>query len=350
MKKGFVVVIMWLFCLGATVSAKADTDLSYDEEYMVKVILNNSNVEVSPTASYRILDTAGNPTYVCVEFSTITGNNGFGIIDLCSYDVIMYTLDADIPFTCEDVIVYNGGLLFARIDDDRNATILNTGTCISLDLLFNENCIRSYEVSDEIKSERINLENDLLNNNPVRSTEVLISGGTDSSLVYNAGSNSYPWTTDCGINAMAIFLRHMDNYFDNNYVPNGQNTENSLKIALAARANSLLSYTTGLTMDEVVTVTNNYMDTYSGTGVSHVTNRSYSWLKYYLRIMNGLGMPCILKIDAGDTTYWTKAHGVVGVGYTSGATATSGYIIVNSGWTSLGYVQIGTSIPSYIIY
>ena len=60
MKKGFVVVIMWLFCLGATVSAKADTDLSYDEEYMVKVILNNSNVEVSPTASYRILDTAGN--------------------------------------------------------------------------------------------------------------------------------------------------------------------------------------------------------------------------------------------------------------------------------------------------
>ncbi|MBR4145688.1 MAG: hypothetical protein IKU06_09570 [Lachnospiraceae bacterium] len=345
-----LLLICLLVCSGTTVFGNDNLNLSHDEEYMVNVILSNSNVEVFPTDSYSILDIAGNPTYICVEFNTPDDKQGFGIIDLCSYDVVMYTLASDIPFSSEDIIVYDGGLQFARINNDGSATVLNTGTIISADLLFDKNYIRSYVVSDDIKFERINQEIDLLNNNQVRSSEVLINGGSDTTLVYSAGNNSSPWTTDCGINAAAIFLRHMDNYFDNNYVPNTQNTENSLKIALAARAHSLLGHTTSLTMDEIASLANSYMDAYSGSGVSHVTNRTYSWLKYYLRIMNGLGMPCILCIEAGTTSYWSSAHAVVGVGYTSGATATSGYIIVNSGWISLGYVYIGTSIPSYIIY
>ena len=58
---------------------------------------------------------------------------------------------------------------------------------------------------------------------------------------------------------------------------------------------------------------------------------------------------CILRIGAGATSYWDSAHAVIGVGYTSGATSTSGSIRVNSGWYSLGYVYIGTSIPSHIV-
>ena len=102
---------------------------------MVNVILSNSNVEVFPTDSYSILDIAGNPTYICVEFNTPDDKQGFGIIDLCSYDVVMYTLASDIPFSSEDIIVYDGGLQFARINNDGSATVLNTGTIISADLL-----------------------------------------------------------------------------------------------------------------------------------------------------------------------------------------------------------------------
>lgn len=40
---------------------------------------------------------------------------------------------------------------------------------------------------------------------------------------------------------------------------------------------------------------------------------------------------------------------VYSAGYTSGATSSSGSIRVNSGWHSLGYVYIGTSIPSHIV-
>lgn len=56
-----------------------------------------------------------------------------------------------------------------------------------------------------------------------------------------------------------------------------------------------------------------------------------------------------MRIGAGATSYWDSAHAVIGVGYTSGATSSSGSIRVNSGWHSLGYVYIGTSIPSHIV-
>ena len=66
-------------------------------------------------------------------------------------------------------------------------------------------------------------------------------------------------------------------------------------------------------------------------------------------IDGGDGVPCYLRVGAGETSYWDSAHFVIGVGHTAGATSTSGSIRVNSGWVSLGYVYIGTSIPSHIV-
>ena len=56
-------------------------------------------------------DVSGNDSYTCVEFDVSSGAKGFGIIDLSTYDVVMYALDATMPFTRTDTIVYNGYLV-----------------------------------------------------------------------------------------------------------------------------------------------------------------------------------------------------------------------------------------------
>ena len=318
-----------------------------DRSYMAMVIHNNSNVEINPTDSYQLEDVSGNQTFTCIEFDVSGGTKGFGIIDLSSYEVVMYALDATIPFSSYERVVYDGSIGFAVINHDNTATILNSGMTIPASKLYNSSRERLPLASEIVKDEKYKKEanKELLD----RSSPVLISGGSNLNLVYNAGSNSYPWTTDCGINAVAIYLRHMDNYFNNNYVPSSQNTENKLKVAIAVISDDLYGYTTSIPMDNLAAITNKYMITHSGSGTSYVSKVSYTWTKYKNRINNGNGMPCILYIGGGTTGYWTSAHAVVGVGYTSGATSSSGYDIVNSGWTSLGYVQISTSVPGSII-
>lgn len=355
MKRKITSIILALcLCLGLVSTAfaagnTADKDRPTDADYMAMVILNNSNVEVAPTDTYNILDVSGNDSYVCVEFDVPSGTKGFGIIDLSTYDVVMYVLDATVPFTRTDTIVYNGFLRFAAINEDGSATVLDSNTNIAKDELYDKSREGLMLAAEDTKAEKVRRESELAETAHVRSSEVLVSGGSDTSLVYSAGNNSSPWTTDCGINAVAMYLRHMDNYFNNNYVPNTHNTEQKLKVALAVIANNEFGYTTSISMANLAKLANKYMSTHSGTGVSSVSKTSYTWTKYKNRINNGNGKPCILYVGAGATSYWTSAHAVVGVGYTSGATSSSGYDIVNSGWTSLGYVQIGTSVPGSMI-
>lgn len=354
MKKilSFILALCICLCLPPSAFATdstADKDRSSDADYMAMVILNNSNVEVMPTGTYTLLDVSGNNSYVCVKFDVSIGTKGFGIIDLSTYDVIMYALDATMPFTRSDTIVYNGALRFAVINENNTATILNSNTEISLDNLYDTSRLGLTLATESRKTEKIHRERELMAERIARSSEVLVSGGSDTALVYSAGNNSSPWATDCGINAVAMYLRHMDSYFNSNYVPNTHDTEQKLKVALAVIANAEFGITTSISMTKLAQLANKYMNTHSGSGVSSVSKTSYTWTKYKNRINNGNGSPCILYVGAGDTSYWTKAHAVIGVGYTSGATASSGYDIVNSGWTSLGYVQIGTSVPGSMI-
>lgn len=355
MKRQITSIILALcLCLGLVSTAfaaenTADKDRLTDADYMALVILNNSNVKVTPTDAYKILDVSGNDSYTCVEFDVSSGAKGFGIIDLSTYDVVMYALDATVPFTRTDTIVYNGYLRFATINQDNTATILDSNTEIAKDELYDTSRNGLTLATESMKAEKIQRESGLAEATYARSSEVLVSGGSDTSLVYSAGNNSSPWTTDCGINAVAMYLRHMDNYFNNNYVQYTHNTEQKLKVALAVIANDQFGSTTSISMSNLAKLANKYMDTHSGSGVSSVSKTSYTWTKYKNRINNGNGHPCILYIGAGATSYWTKAHAVVGVGYTSGATSSSGYDIVNSGWTSLGYVRIATSVPGSMI-
>ena len=354
MKKILSLILALCLCLCLAPSAfaadsMANKDLPSDADYMALVIFNNSNIEVTPTDTYKLLDVSGNLSYVCVEFDVSDSTKGFGIIDLSTYDVVMYALDSTMPFSNADTIVYNGFLRFAVVNDDDTATILDSNTTVSEASLYNTSRSELSLASERTKLERINKERTLSKAGRVRSSEVLVSGGSDTSLVYSAGNNSGSWSTDCGINAVAMYLRHMDNYFNNNYVPSTHYSESKLKVAIAVIANSEFGYTTSISMANLAKLTNKYMDTYSGSGVESVSRVSYTWTTYKNRINNGNGKPCILYVGAGTTSYWTSAHAVVGVGYTSGATSSSGYDIVNSGWISLGYVQIGTSIPGSII-
>ena len=354
MKKILSFILALCLCLCMVPSAfaadsTANKDRTSDAEYMALVIFNNSNVEVSPTDTYKILDVSGNLSYVCVEFDVSSGTKGFGIIDLSTYDVVMYALDATMPFCSADTIVYNGFLRFAVVNDDDTATILDSNKTVSEDSLYHTSRSGLSLASERFKLEMINKERELSKATRVRSPEVLVSGGSDTSLVYSAGNNSGSWSTDCGINVVAMYLRHMDNYFNNNYVPSTHNTESKLKVALAVIADSEFGYTTSISMANLAKLTNKYMDAHSGSGVESVSKVSYTWTTYKSRINNGNGKPCILYIGAGATSYWNSAHAVVGVGYTSGATSSSGYDIVNSGWISLGYVQIGTSVPGSMI-
>lgn len=178
-------------------------------------------------------------------------------------------------------------------------------------------------------------------------TEKVVSGGYDESLVYSSGNHSGTYSTDCGINAIAMYLRHLDEYFGGGYLLSTLTTEEKLKISLAAYTNRTLGQSTNLTTAQLATISNGYTGEY-GTSHTDISSSSYTWTKFKNTINSGYGVPCYLRIGAGETSYWDSAHFVIGVGYTAGATATSGSIRVNSGWVSLGYVYIGTSIPSNI--
>jgi hypothetical protein len=344
-------------CLGLATTAFAtesmdSTSFSFsDEEFMTLTILQNSGIQITPTSSFAILDISGNPTIVCVEFVHSGTTEGFGLIDLTTYTVTMYALDAITPFDSNDIVVSDGVLNFAVVDESLDTAIdVNTQAVVSLNVLLDDSRIGLSIMPQE---ERAAIVDGMKNSNGVmqaRNTEpVLVAGGSDETLVYSAGNNSGSWSTDCGINAVAMYLRHMGKYFDSSYVSSAHTTESSLKGALASLANTEWSTTTSLSMDRLATLTNLYTNKYGGSTTTKVSNSSYSWTTYKSRINNGNGKPCILYIGAGKTSYWDSAHAVVGVGYTSGATSTSGYVVANSGWVSLKYVNIATSIPGYII-
>lgn len=118
--------------------------------------------------------------------------------------------------------------------------------------------------------------------------------------------------------------------------------------AVTAYTNRTVGQLTNLSTTQLATISNGYTNEY-GTSHTSISSSTYTWTKFKNTINNGNGGPCILRIGAGATSYWDSAHAVIGVGYTSGATSSSGSIRVNSGWHSLGYVYIGTSIPSHIV-
>lgn len=335
----------------AAESMDSTTISSSDEEFMVLTILQNSGVRITPTSSFTVLDVSGNPTITCVEFVHSGSTRGFGLIDLTSYTVTMYTLDAITPFDSTDIVVSDGVLNFAVVDKNTNtATDVHTKAVVSLNTLLDNSRMGLSIVPEEQRSaivDRMKKSASVMQTS--RASTILVAGGDDETLVYSSGSNSGSWNTDCGINAVAMFLRHMDEYFDSSYVSSSHSTESKLKSALASLASNKWNATTALSMDRLATLTNLYTENYGGSTTTDVSKSSYSWTSYKTRINSGNGKPCILYIGSGKTSYWSAAHAVVGVGYTSGATSTSGYVVVNSGWTSLNYVQIATSIPGSII-
>lgn len=356
-KRIIAIFLSVCLCMGLATTAFASESIdvtpsrSSDEELMVFTIFQNSGVQVTPTSSYTVLDVSGNPTIVCVEFVHDASIKGFGLIDLSTYTVTMYALDAVTPFGPDDIVVSDGVLNFAVIDNDANtATDIRSNEIVPLDELFDDSRVGLNITSPEDRAKIVDGLNNSASTMEARSAEpVLVAGGSDEALVYSAGNNSGNWSTDCGINAVAMYLRHMATYFDSSYVSSSHSTESKLKSALASLANDKWSTTTSLSMDRLSTLTNLYTEKYGGTTTADVSKTSYSWSTYKTRINSGKGKPCILYIGAGKTSYWDSAHAVVGVGYTSGATSASGYVVVNSGWVSLKYVQIATNIPGSII-
>lgn len=355
MKKRFVLFLLIIcLCFSLAIPSYALTATNEKQSYITEETLmeytieQNSGVQVTPVKSYPVYDVSGNPTYVCVEF--IHSNiSGFGLIDLVNFTVVMYTLDGNPFFTSEDTVLYNGVMDFAIINQNSNTAIIcgnneqvATSTLMNdsragltvMPSLDREQCLNSF-VSSFMTTQSRAVE------------DVLIPGGDDESLVYSSGNYSGDISTDCGLNAAAIYLRHMDEYVLDVYVPSTQNTQEKLKIALAEIAQTTVGSTTSLSMSNIAKSINAYIDEYSGSSAVDVSNSSYSWTKYKNRIADE--KPCILYIGAGDTEYWEKAHAVVGVGYTGGSTSSSGYLIVNSGFQSYKYVNILTTIPGYII-
>ena len=172
MKKILIALILSVsLCLGLNsntyvFSDTIETEILSDEDYVALVIKNSSNVNITPTASYVMLDTAGNTTYLCVEFDCENTNHGFAILDLSTYEVVMYALDAKIPFSEEDRIVYNGYLRFASLNEDNTATILNSQVTINQSLLFEDNSRANLTIAPaNIKNEKIQKELSKSNDN-----------------------------------------------------------------------------------------------------------------------------------------------------------------------------------------
>ena len=333
------------------VESTSDIDsklVAADESYVKAYILANHGIQISITDSYHLLDTSGNPTYTCVEFSYGTGRVGYGIVDLRDYTMPLYSLELLPPFDKDKAIIYSGTFDFAEIQGN-TAIATDVRTKKVADIKYFQNNVRddvvplSYSAREgKIASTRNHIAT------ISTETDVVVSGGTDTTLVYSAGNNSGSYSTDCGINAVAMYLRQLDNYFGGGYLMSTMTSESKLKISLAAYAKRTINQTTGLTTIQLATLCNGYTKEH-GTSYTSISSKSYSWTTYKNTINSGYGSPCILRVAGNTTTYWTGDHAVIGVGYTSGATASSGSLRINSGWTSLGYVYIGTAIPTHIV-
>ena len=233
---------------------------------MVYTINQNSGVQVTPIESYLVYDVSGNPTYVCVEF--IYNNiSGFGLIDLVNFNVIMYTLDGKPFFTSGDTVLYNGVMDFAIIDQNSGtAVICGNNEQVDLSTLMNDSRSGLTVMSSLDRERRLNSFISTFSTTQTRAVEdVLIPGGDDETLVYSSGNYSGDKSTDCGLNAAAIYLRHMDEYVLDVYVPSNQSTQEDLKVALAEIAETAVGSTTSLSMSKIATTINAYIDEYSGS-------------------------------------------------------------------------------------
>lgn len=375
----FVLCVGFICCLlPSTAAARNETineaNNTMEEEYLVYQLFCNHGIHIEPTESYCLKDVSGNESYCCIEFTYGSDEVGFGVIDLTDYTLTMYSLSSTAPFSKSDEVICAGPLSFAIVDKSTDsAVVLGSNNIVAVDKLLDDSRATLELIDVETKARIINelkdeiaiLETDTFSTsenaiigsveasstyNVARSSEIVVNGGTDTNLVYSSGNNSGTIETDCGINAIAMYLRHMDNYFGGGYVKTSHNTEEKLKVALANICYDMLAgTTTSLSYYNVATLTNEYADYHEVTS-TNVSRTAYSWTIYKNQIDGGDGMPCILLVPGGATSYWDTGHYVVGVGHTANATASSGSLLVNSGFISLKYVYIGTATPNYIVY
>lgn len=349
----FVFFTLMMVLIFRSYNVSAD-DNAENLKKVIYTVESNNGVNISPLDTYDMVDISGEKRFFVVTFMC-DGNNGFAILDKEEDEVAIYALNSSVEFVHEKPMMLVSLFDYVVIDEENDSAVsLVSGISYVFSDLSKE--LQERKDIDEQDNEEDNeflipddyIEESSMEMNGTRSN-IIVYGGNDTSLVYNAGSNSGSYSTDCGINASAMYLRHMNNYFYYSYVSSAHSTETLLKICLAEISYNLYSATSDLTMSKVAAITSTYIDTYSGTYADEVSSYSYSWANYTYRINGGSGKPCILRVPAGTTGYWTQAHAVLGVGYTYGATDSSGYLIVNSGWTNLGYVQIPTSVPNKMI-
>lgn len=318
-----------------------------EEEYIKAYILANHGISVSPTSSYKLLDQSGNETFSCVEFSHGDNQTGYAIVDLSSYDIIMYSLAKLPPFNQNDIVVCGGILNIAVMNDDSTATLIGSNKQIDTFDLF-DNSRDSVDVLSEADRQELiaNLGSPLIH---TRSVAPTLDCADDDDDVFNAGWNSGDYETDCGINAAAMYLNYMDKYYDNGYLPPLVTGEKKIKVALSAyTTRTLTSDLLYLTASELATICNGYTKEH-GTVATSIASSTYKFSKLSDVIDNGNGKPCILRLPEKATSYWTGSHFVIGLGYTSGASSSSGSIYVNSGWDIYGFVYIPTTAPSHIV-
>lgn len=351
MKKLLLSFMALMCCCLLIVSAHAKQITNYDaDEYVRLLILSEQGIEITPTISYNLLDTSGRETYCCVEFSHSEGKVGYAIIDLTDYSVVMYSIYNLPPFSSEDTIICGGILNFAVVEDNESiATIIGADIQVPTNGLFNNERDGLEVLSIEDRGAIIKELEKTANKSVVRSVEptTLSCTGAEED-VFSAGWNSGNYETDCGINAAAMFLNYLDKYYDDGYLPQLVVGEEKIKIALSAYTTSKIKDNLlNLTLSELATICNGYTKQY-GTVATNIASSQYTFTKLKNRINNGTGKPCILRIPGGSTEYWPDHHFVIGLGYSNGATSSTGTIHINSGWTSLKFVNIPTSAPTHI--
>lgn len=301
-----------------------------DIERVSSVIKDHHGITIIPTDAYHLIDTAGNPTYTCVEFIHDGGKDGFGIVDLCTYEVTLYSLDVKPPFSKDSPIIYSGLFDFAIVQDDgQSAVDVNTGKTVkTMDLQSSQR--RNMSVLTPITRRSI-VENVNVGSTPYSvDNEVCVSGAYDAQLVFKAGYYSGSYNTDCGINAIAMYLMHLNKYFGGGYLRSNITTEEKLKTSLAAYAIGVSIPTVEIPPVKMAQLSNGYTQKH-GTSYTNVSYRTFSWSRFESTVNNGYGLPSILLVSGGSTNYWDSNHAVIGLGYTVGRSVDVS-IRVNSGW------------------
>lgn len=321
MKKKLLITftIILSFCFNFTTYAQAQniqniSYLSYENEYInifAKSILKSDY----PAATYYLKDLNNSNRYIFFDYL----ENGYIVYDSLTSSITEASptsLKFKNEIATED-IYYTGPLSYYKIEDNNYYNLITNQTT---------------------KKEVLNNQFIELNNNLDTINKVILRGNSEYSISISGSIPNYSYNPNgiCGSTAAAMWLRYMDIYKSNNYVPSYLESSNGISLI-----KYLTPYIDGSVPGSTATDLLHGLQEYINQQGINKQLSLYSWNASKFKQAISQNIPVLLDLDK-EPTY--NEHWVVASGYYVYQSPGISFVIVNDGWGSTGvYIN-----PSYI--